>query len=159
MNAVLLIGRIGQDLEIVKTKSGLSKLSFPLAVDGGATADGGRKTEWIDIEAWRTTAEFIDKWFNKGDPIVITGSLRAEHWNDKDGNRRKRTVVVANAVEFVPKSGTQKATGAAERGQNGNLNQKATSSLPKAENAVQGNTEAILPNSEFELIDDEDLPF
>ena len=61
-------------------------------------------TDWIDIVAWRNTAEFICKYFSKGDPIVISGSIQTRMWEDGDGKKRKTVEVIADNAEFVPKA-------------------------------------------------------
>lgn len=102
MNKVTLIGRLAADPELKTTQSGLSVTSFTIAVNRKGSTDN--VTDWIDIVAWRKTAEFICKYFKKGSPIVIEGNLQTRMWEDKTAQKRKAVEVVAESVEFVPKS-------------------------------------------------------
>lgn len=156
MNQVALCGRIGNDIELKKTAGGISVTEFSIAVNRQRRSDGAApETDWIDIQAWRGTAEFIKRWFGKGEAIIITGSLRAETWTDNEGNRRKRVFVLADNVEFVPKGKAQNAEATAAQGNSFDLK---PATLP---NAVQENTGATLHTEEFEQMNfsDEDLPF
>lgn len=104
MNKVTMIGRFAADPELRKTSSDISVTSFTIAVDRPFSKGSDRQTDWIDIVAWRNTAEFVCKYFSKGDPIVIEGSLQTRMWEDQNGNKRKSVEVVADDVEFVPKA-------------------------------------------------------
>lgn len=103
MNKVALIGRLAADPEIKQTSSGITVTSFTIAVDRPYTK-GEKQTDWLDIVAWRNTAEFICKHFSKGDPIVIDGSIQTRMWEDKNGQKRKAVEIVADNVMFVPKT-------------------------------------------------------
>jgi single-strand DNA-binding protein len=94
LNKVLLIGHLGRDPEITATNSGKVVCKFSLAVDGG----GKDKTEWVNIQAWEKTAEICGKYLSKGSKAYIEGRLRNEQWEDKEVNKRSKTVVVANRV-------------------------------------------------------------
>ena len=101
-NKVILIGNIGNDLELKQTQSGISTTSFSLAVGRKyAGKDQEKQTDWINIVAWRNTAEFICKYFEKGRPILIVGSLQTRSWTDGNGNKRYATEVVADEAQFV----------------------------------------------------------
>ena len=104
MNKVTLIGRFAADPELRKTGSDISVTSFTIAVDRPYSKGSDRQTDWVDIVAWRNTAEFVCKYFSKGEPIVIEGSLQTRMWEDQNGNKRKSVEVVADNVEFVPKA-------------------------------------------------------
>lgn len=165
MNHICLCGRIGSEIELKKTQSGLSVISFPLAVERQYQQGGERITDWIDIEAWRTTAEFIQRWFAKGDPIIICGEIRTSVWTDSDGSKHKRVYAVANAVEFVPQKKKQdgNAVSANTVGQETSFTPNVKSLPPTSENALQGRTAATAakPADEWEQVEfpDEDLPF
>ena len=102
LNHIVLMGRLTRDPELRRTGSGVAVASFSLAVDrdfGGR--DGGEKeTDFIDIVAWRGTAEFVSKWFHKGSLILVDGSLQSRKYEDKSGQKRTTFDVVANAVYF-----------------------------------------------------------
>lgn len=103
MNKTLLIGRLAADPELRQTGSGIEVTSFTIAVDRPFQKDGEKETDWIDIVAWRKTAEFICKYFQKGSPIVIEGTIQTRNWEDKNGNKRKSVEILAENVEFVPR--------------------------------------------------------
>lgn len=161
MNEAILIGRIGSEPELKKTQSGLSVMEFPLAVDRPRRSGEDSVTDWIDVQAWRGTADFIKSYFAKGDPIVVKGQLRASIWEDDQGKKHKRVFVLAENVEFVPRNKERNAAGANAEGQTATFEQKATSFIPKAESAVQSRTVAIPATEEFERVEfpDEGLPF
>ena len=102
LNHITLMGRLTRDPELRYTQSQTPVASFALAVDrdfGGR--DGGEKqTDFIDIVAWRQTAEFVQKYFTKGSMAVISGRLQIRDWTDKDGNKRRSAEVVADNVYF-----------------------------------------------------------
>lgn len=99
LNHITLMGRIGTDIELRKTGSGVSVASFTMAVDRDFKSGGGEKeTDWVDCVAWRQTGEFIDKYFAKGRMIVVSGRLQIRNWQDKEGNKRK----TAEVVETMP---------------------------------------------------------
>ena len=102
LNHIVLMGRLTRDPELRRTGTGVPVASFALAVDrdfGGR--DGGEKeTDFIDIVVWRSTAEFVSKYFTKGRMAVVSGRLQIRNWNDKDGNKRRSAEVVADNVYF-----------------------------------------------------------
>ena len=104
MNVVTIIGRLAADPELKTTGSGISVTNICVAVDRKVTKGEDKITDWIDVVAWRNTAEFICKYFQKGSPIVVTGSLQTRMWDDKNGQKRKTVEVIADSVEFVPKT-------------------------------------------------------
>ena len=104
MNVVNIIGRLAADPELKTTGSGLSVTNICVAVDRKVTKGEDKITDWIDVVAWRNTAEFVCKYFQKGSPIVVTGSLQTRMWDDKSGQKRKTVEIIADSVEFVPKA-------------------------------------------------------
>ena len=101
MNSVNLIGRICTDLELKTTNNGTSVISFCLAVDRKfKNAAGEKETDFINIVAWRKTAEFIYKYFSKGQQIAITGNIQTRNYEDKQGNKRTAFEVIADNVYF-----------------------------------------------------------
>lgn len=103
MNLVTLMGRLTRDPELRHTQSGTAVASFSLAVDRRFSGkDGGeRQVDFIDIVAWRNTAEFVSKYFAKGRMCAVHGRLQARDWQDKDGNKRRAYEVVAENVYFT----------------------------------------------------------
>lgn len=98
MNQVQLIGRMARDPELRRTEKGTPVVSFALAVDRRFQRDA---VDFIDCVAWRSTAEFVDKYFRKGKRVALTGSIQVRKWKDKDGNDRKSVEVIADSVEFA----------------------------------------------------------
>ena len=98
MNRVCLMGRIGRDLELKKTNSGVSVVSFPLAVAVNGKEGG---TDWIDVVAWRGTAEVLCNYADKGRMIGVEGRLQMRDWTDKNGNKRRSYEVQADSVYFA----------------------------------------------------------
>ena len=102
LNHIVLMGRLTRDPELRYTQSQTPVASFSLAVDrdfGGR--DGGEKqTDFIDIVAWRSTAEFVSKYFTKGSMAVVSGRLQIRDWTDREGNKRRSAEVVADNVYF-----------------------------------------------------------
>lgn len=101
MNNVSLIGRLTADPELKHTQSGIANVRFNIAVDRNFVKQGEeRQTDFITIVAWRQTAEFICKYFTKGQRIALTGRIQTGSYTDKDGNKRYTFDVVADNVEF-----------------------------------------------------------
>jgi single-strand DNA-binding protein len=104
LNSVALMGRIVANPELKQTSSGVSVTSFRIACDRSYCKAGQeRQTDWIDCIAWRTNAEFICKWFEKGQLIAIQGELQTRSYTDKDGNKRKAVEVVVSQANFCSK--------------------------------------------------------
>lgn len=102
LNCIAIMGRFAADPELKHTPSGVAVTSFTLAVDRNYAKPGEeRQTDWIDVVAWRGTAEFICKYFTKGRMIAVTGFLQTRSWEDKNGSKRKVTELVAQQVSFA----------------------------------------------------------
>lgn len=100
-NLAVLTGRLTADPELKKTQSGISVTSFTIAVDRDYKSGEERKTDFINIVAWRQTAEFVTKHFTKGSLIGIEGTIQTRKYQDRDGNNRTAFEVVADNVQFV----------------------------------------------------------
>ena len=100
-NKVILIGNMTADPELKQTQSGLSVCSFNLAVNRPKSKDGEQNCDFFTIQAWRQTAEFVAKYFKKGQAILVCGALQQRTWTDSQGNKRYATEVVADEVSFV----------------------------------------------------------
>ena len=100
LNRVTLMGRLVADPELRSTASNLSVCSFRIAVDRDYKKGDQKETDFIDIVAWRSTAEFVANYFKKGRVIAVDGRLQIRPWEDKDGNKRFATEVVADNVYF-----------------------------------------------------------
>ena len=145
LNKVVLAGRLTNDPELNQTATGVSVLSFTLAVNrryASKNEQGESQTQadFITVVAWRNTAEFIARYFRKGSAICLTGSIQTRSWQDQQGQRRYATEVVADEAMFVDSRG--------ESGSNDSFGQAPSFS----------STGAVAPNFEDHNTDD-DLPF
>ncbi len=101
LNKIFVMGRLTRDPELRRTNSGTAVTSFTLAVDRDfKNADGTKDTDFVDVVAWRATAEFAAKYFTKGRMAIVDGRLQIRDWQDKDGNKRRSAEVVADNVYF-----------------------------------------------------------
>ena len=157
LNHIVLMGRLTRDPELRRTGSGTAVASFTLAVDHDyASKDSGeRGVDFIDIVAWRNTAEFVSKYFSKGRMAVVSGRLQIRTWTDKEGTKRRTAEVVADNVYF----GDSKR----EASSGGSYNEYGNSFQAPAANSYSANNySAPAPAaSEFSMLeeDDSDLPF
>lgn len=139
-NKVILIGNMTADPELKQTASGISVCSFSIAVNRKFAKDGEQACDFITIQTWRQTAEFVSKHFKKGKPILVCGQLQQRTWTDNQGNKRYATEVVADEVSFV--------------GNNENATETKSQPSTYTPNAYGGN------NPQFEEVpNDGDLPF
>ena len=113
LNSVVLMGRLTADPEVRTTQSGIAVTKFCIAVDRKYQQSKEKKeADFIDIVAWRGTAEFVGKYFRKGNLIAIKGELQTSTYTDKDGKNRKSTEVLASDVSFCESKGSsQQAAG------------------------------------------------
>jgi single-strand DNA-binding protein len=97
------MGRLTRDPELRRTPSGTAVASFTLAVDRdfASRESGEKETDFIDVVAWRHTAEFVSKYFSKGQMAAVSGRLQIRDWTDKDGGKRRNAEVVAENVYFA----------------------------------------------------------
>jgi len=101
LNRIILQGRMCSDPELRHTGIGTAVASFTLAVDRDfKDQSGNRETDFIDVTAWRNTAEFVSRYFTKGRMAVVSGRLQIRIWTDKDGNKRRTAEVVADNIYF-----------------------------------------------------------
>ena len=148
LNSVCIMGRLTKDPELKSTQSGISVTSFSIAVDRSYKGPGGeRETDFFDVVAWRSTADFVCSYFSKGRMAVIEGKLQARSWEDKNGAKRKTVEIVADSVYF----GDSK-----KDGDSGGAYQARNSS-----NGFGNVRQAQAPEPEYTDmdIDDGDLPF
>ena len=159
LNHIVLMGRLTRDPELRRTGSGVAVASFTLAVDREYAAQGAEKeTDFVDIVAWRNTAEFVSKYFAKGRMAVVTGRLQIRNWQDKEGNKRRSAEVVADNVYF----GDSKRDNA----DGGSFNQsqgyaQSFNQVSQQQPAYQAPQNVSAAPSDFSMLsdDDPDLPF
>lgn len=159
LNRIVLMGRLTRDPELRRTQSGTAVVSFSVACDRDYAAQGAeRETDFIDIVAWRGTAEFVEKYFSKGRMIVVGGRLQIRNWQDKEGNKRRSAEVVADNVYF----GDSKRDSA-----DGGFNQsqgyaQSFNQIPQQpQPAYQAPQNVSAASSDFSMLSDDDpeLPF
>ena len=137
MNKVILVGNLTRDPEYQTTPSGVALARFSIAVQRRyANADGNREADFINLVAWRSQADFVNKYFKKGSRIGVCGSLQSRSYEANDGTKRTVTEVIVEDVEFV---GPKQDDG----------NREYAPVEPKVED--------VKPT--LEPVDDEDLPF
>ena len=143
----MLQGRITNTPDVKYTPQGVAVARFTLAVQRDYVKQGEeRQTDFINCTAFRKTAEFIHKFFGKGQMMLITGQLQTRNWEDKDGNKRTATDVIAEEVHFVEGKKEQEV--------------RTTPSLPDAEEQyLKAEREGIAEADGFIDINDADLPF
>lgn len=101
-NHVGIMGRLSRTPELRRTQAGAAVVSFSIAVDRDIKGqDGERAVDWIECVAWRGTAEFIAKYFQKGQSILVSGRLQTRGWTDKDGSKRRSTEVLVDTAYFA----------------------------------------------------------
>jgi single-strand DNA-binding protein len=95
------MGRLTKEPELRHTQSDIPVVSFTLAVDRGFSKGEERQADFINIVAWRGTAEFVSKWFSKGQLVAVSGRIQSRTYKDRDGNNRAAVEVVADEVFFA----------------------------------------------------------
>lgn len=101
LNKIFIMGRLTRDPELRRTQNGTAVAGFALAVDRDfKNADGTKETDFIEVVAWRSSAEFVSKYFANGRMAIVEGRLQIRDWQDKDGNKRRNAEVVADNVYF-----------------------------------------------------------
>jgi single-strand DNA-binding protein len=100
LNLCALTGRLVEDPELRMTQNDIPVTSLRLAVQRDYGKDGERETDFFDVVAWRTTAEFVSNHFSKGSMITVTGRLQNRSWTDKDGGKRTKTELIADNAYF-----------------------------------------------------------
>ena len=102
LNKIILMGRLTRDPELRRTGNGTAVTSFTIAVDRDfKSQNGDKETDFIDVVAWRSTAEFVSKHFAKGRMAAVEGKLQIRDWTDKDGAKRRTAEVIADNVYFA----------------------------------------------------------
>ena len=153
LNHITVMGRLTRDPEMRTTQSGVSVVSFTVACDRdfGGRDGGERQTDFIDCVAWRSTGEFVSKYFHKGSMIVVSGRLQSRKWQDRDGNNRTSWEINADNVYF----------GESRRDSDSNRDSYSTYSSGNSHGYDSGKSSAPAPSNTFVELDDGDgeLPF
>lgn len=147
LNCAIIMGRLTADPELRTTNTGISVTSFTVAVDRSFVKAGEeRQADFINVVAWRNTADFVTRYFHKGSMIAIQGSIQTRNYEDKQGNKRTAFEIVADNVSFC-----------------GSKNESSTGApMPSAVSAPNAPAPSFstADSGDFEMIDgDDDLPF
>lgn len=151
LNHITLMGRLVRDPELRRTQNGTPVVSFTLAVDRDFGArEGEKQTDFIDIVAWRNTAEFVSRYFTKGRMAVVSGRLQIRDWTDRDGGKRRSAEVIADNIYFGDSKRDQAPSG-----------DYAAPSGGQQYGGYTGGYTSPVTTSDFAEIDDDDgdLPF
>ena len=143
LNKIIVMGRCAADPEKRMTASNIPATSVTLAVDRDfKDKDGNKETDWIDVVAYRETANFLANYFTKGRMAVVSGRLQIRSWTDKDGNKRRTAEVVADNVYF------------------GDSKREESNPAPAIDTPAFA-IDTPAPASQFAMLDDDDahLPF
>ena len=137
LNHITIMGRLTNDVELRRTNGGIAVASFTLAVDRDIAnkQTNEKETDFIDVVVWRSTAEFVEKYFSKGRMAVVSGRLQMRKWTDKDGNKRVSAEVVAENVYF----------GDSKNSNGGNNFASPDSNVPASDFAMLDGTDSQLP--------------
>lgn len=153
LNHITIMGRLTRDPELRRTGSGVAVANFTIAVDRDFSGkDGGEKeTDFIDCVAWRQTGEFVSKYFTKGRMAVVSGRLQVRKWQNKDGENRYSTEVVAENVYF----------GDSKKDVSDNYDGNTGNSYGGNYGGYTAPANPATPASDFAMLDDDDaqLPF
>ena len=149
LNRIVIMGRLTRDPELRRTQNGTAVTSFSVAADRDfkSRASGAKATDFIDVVAWRSTAEFVCKYFRKGRRIAIQRSIPTRTYVDKDNNKRKAVEVVADSVHFSEPKRDSAASGSTYHSRPDSMEPAA----PAYSNGSVGDFE--------EIPSDDDLPF
>ena len=146
LNKAILMGRLTADPELRHTASNIAVTTFSLAVNRSYVRQGQeRETDFINCVAWRSTAEFVCKYFRKGQQAVVDGSIQTRSYTDKDGNKRTAFEVVVDNIFFADSKGASQPAASAP----------STASFEVPSNLSFSNGDS----QDFQVVDDDDLPF
>lgn len=153
LNVVVLMGRLVADPELRHTPNDVAVTGFRIAVDRAYSKGQDKQADFIDVTAWRQTAEFVCRYFTKGSMIAVQGSLRVDNYTDKEGNKRTRCSVQAENVSFCggKKEASEYNDGNSSSNSSNSNHQQSSPAPPTYSNGDTGDFQA--------LPDDDDLPF
>ena len=163
VNIAILEGRITTDPELKHTPTDIPMTRFSIAVARNYSKGGERQTDFFDIVAWRNTAEFICKYFKKGNPMMIEGQIQTDIFEGRDGIKRKSFYIIANNVHFVgsksenANSNSEKINNTDIKNNENYLDEKINSGYSTDVSFDQENSNT--EDSDEISVDDDDLPF
>lgn len=116
LNRIIVMGHLTRDPELRRTQSGVAVTSFSIACDRDfKSQDGEKETDFIDVVAWRSTAEFVTKYLTKGRVAIVEGRLQIRDWTDREGGKRRSAEIVADNVRFGDSKTQEEKDGQEER--------------------------------------------
>ena len=143
LNCAVIMGRLTADPELRQTPNGVAVTTFTVAVDRGFIRQGEeRKADFINVVAWRQTAEFVSRYFTKGSMIAVQGSIQTRTYDDKNGLKRYVVEIVADNVSFC-----------------GSKSESGTSGAPRTPVAAAPSFSNGSADDFAAMADDDDLPF
>lgn len=154
LNCAVIMGRLTATPELRTTGTGISVTSFTVAVDRAYKSGDERQTDFINVVAWRSTADFVTRFFTKGQMIAVQGSIQTRNYEDKNGNKRTAVEIVADNVSFCGSK--------SERGGNTYAQPAAAAPAVSYQSADAGSFSVLPDDSQgfpFGADDDEGLPF
>ena len=146
MNKAILIGRLTRDPELRKTQSGIAVATFTVACDRPRKKDAEQHADFINVVAWRQSAEFLSNYFHKGDAVQVQGRIQTRTYDDKNGNKVFVTEVVAYNINFPLTS------------KGGNNSSNGSTNKATAQNSAPAVEDPFVDTNSVEISDD-DLPF
>lgn len=158
VNKVILVGNVGKDPEVRYLEKGVAVAKFPLATSETYKGKDGEKvtaTEWHNVVLWRGLAETVEKYVKKGSQLYIEGKIRTRSYDDKDGNKRYVTEIVADLMQMLGKRSDSSGDDRTDRSSDNN--QKAQNSSAQSEGPSGGTASDTFDNTSSS--DDDDLPF
>lgn len=150
LNKAVLMGRLTNNPELRHTTSNIAVTTFSLAVGRNYTRQGAeQQTDFIDIVCWRHTAEFVSKYFSKGQLVAVSGMIQTRNWKDSNGNNRKSVEVVADEVYFAEPKRDSSGSG------NNSSRNEDNFAFPSDDSSFSTGG----PDDFEEVVSDDDLPF
>ncbi len=147
VNSVIIMGRLAADPDYKFVgSSNIPFCGFPIAVDSGF--GDNKKTYFFDVQCWRNTADFVNKYFTKGSKVIVQGNLIAETYTDRDGNRRKNVRINCSQVDFAESKGSAK-----------NASAEASSDSEPGCNSADSDAVDTTPKYSAQEDADDQLPF
>ena len=160
MNKVILIGRLTKDPELRYTAANTAVCQFTVAVDRRIRSENQPTADFIPVVAWRQTAEFVAKYFSKGNRIAVTGQIQVRNWDDAEGKRHYATEVIADDIEFVESKRQDSGYSSAPLPEEPAFSRPAqTASAAKTEAGASSNAPADNNDTYFSLNDEDNCPF
>ncbi|MBQ7046960.1 MAG: single-stranded DNA-binding protein [Oscillospiraceae bacterium] len=160
LNKVILMGRLTADPELRQTPSGISSCRFSVAIDRGYKSKdtGERQTDFINVVAWRQTAEFVSRYFSKGRMIIVEGSLRNNNYTDQNGVKHYSMDVQADNVTFGESKAAANSAGAGYGAEPGSFQQPQRTAPVQTQSADETVSLGDLGDFE-EILSDGEVPF